>query len=66
LNKNHIQVKESLKLGLKKPKPRELKSIPDFADKVNDIIWQLVDLFFGKKKRYVNPGMTEAEKYVNG
>ena len=45
---------------LKKPKLRDLKPIPDFADEVNDIIWQLEDLFFGKKKRHVNPGMTEA------
>jgi hypothetical protein len=41
-------------------KSRDLKPIPDFADEVNDIIWQLEDLFFGKKKRHVNPGMTEA------
>jgi len=47
------------------PKPRELKSTPDFADKVNDIIWRLEDLFV-KKKPYVNPGMTEVRKYVTG
>jgi len=43
---------------------RVLKPIPDFADEVNDIIWRLEDLFFVKKKRYVNPGMTEAGKYI--
>jgi hypothetical protein len=37
-----------------------LKPIPDFADEVNDIIWRLENLFFVKKKPYVNPGMTEA------
>jgi len=25
--------------GYKKPKPRDLKPIPDFADEVNEIIW---------------------------
>jgi len=50
--------------GYKKPKPRDLKLIPDFADRVNDIIWRLEDLFFVKKKRYVNPVMTEAGKYI--
>jgi len=27
---------------------------------VNDIIWRLEDLFSVKKKRHVNPGITEA------
>jgi hypothetical protein len=43
----------------KKPNPRVLKPIPDFADEVNEIIWRLENLFFVKKKPYVNPGMTE-------
>jgi len=34
--------------GYKKPKPRDLKPIPDFADEVNEIIWRLEDLFFVK------------------
>ena len=45
-------------------KLRDLKLIPDFADEVNEIIWRLEDLFFVKKKRHINPGMTEAGKYI--
>ncbi len=44
----------------KKPKLRVVKPIPDFADEVTDINWRLEDLFSVKKKRHVNPGMTEA------
>jgi hypothetical protein len=29
------------------------------SDEVNEIIWRLENLFFVKKKPYVNPGMTE-------
>jgi hypothetical protein len=29
---------------LKKPKLRDLKAIPDFADEVNDIIWRQVNI----------------------
>ena len=50
----------------KKNKTRTLKPISDFADRVSDIIWRLEDFFFVKKKLHVNPGMREAEKYVNG
>ena len=31
---------------------------------LTNIIWRLEDMFFVKKKRYVNPGMTKAEKYI--
>ena len=50
--------------GYKKPKPRDLKPIPDFADEVNEIIWRQEDLFFGKKKPHFNPVMTEAGKNI--
>jgi hypothetical protein len=49
---------------LKNQNSENLKPIPDFADEVNEIIRRLEDLFFVKKKRYVNPGITEAGKYV--
>ena len=48
----------------KKPQPRVLKPIPDFADEVNEIIWRLEGLFFVKKKPYVNPEVTKAGKYI--
>ncbi len=41
--------------GYKKPKPRVLKPVPDFADEVNDIIWQLEDFFANYKQCIVMP-----------